>query len=41
MQKKKTFLFAALAVFVVSITLAGCGFYNVQHGGTGHYITFK
>ena len=41
MKSKKTFLIAALAVLVVSVSLAGCGFYNVQQGGTGHFITKK
>ena len=41
MKNKKTFLIAALAVLVLSVSLAGCGFYNVQQGGTGHFITKK
>ena len=43
MKSKKTFLIAVLAVFVIiSVSaLSGCGFYNVQKGGTGHFITKK
>jgi outer membrane protein assembly factor BamE (lipoprotein component of BamABCDE complex) len=43
MKSKKTFLIAVLAVFVIiSVSaLSGCGFYNVQSGGTGHFITKK
>ena len=43
MKSKKTFLIAVLAVFVIiSVSaLSGCGFYNVQQGGTGHFITKK
>jgi outer membrane protein assembly factor BamE (lipoprotein component of BamABCDE complex) len=38
MKSKKTFLIAALAVLVVSISVAGCGFYGVQGQSTAGFI---
>ena len=38
MKNKKTFLIAALAVLVLSVSLAGCGFYGVQGQSTAGFI---
>jgi outer membrane protein assembly factor BamE (lipoprotein component of BamABCDE complex) len=38
MKSKKTFLIAALVVLVLSVSLAGCGFYGVQGQSTAGFI---
>lgn len=38
MKSKKTFLVAAVAVLVLSVSLAGCGFYGVRGQSTKGFI---
>ena len=38
MKSKKTFLMAAAAVLVLSVSLAGCGFYGVRGQSTAGFI---